>query len=83
MKKIPLMVVLATAVLAIQSHGGETTNPMGFNTVTCLANSDTIVGVPLRAQGSIATKLAAAPAVNGAQATLTLAHNTLPSLGTH
>jgi hypothetical protein len=26
---------------------------------------------------------AAAPAVNGAQATLTLAFNTLPSLGTH
>ena len=54
-----------------------TTEPIGFNKITCLANSDTIVGVPLRVQGSIRSALGAAPSVNGDSATITLAASAL------
>ena len=59
-----------------------TTEPVGYNKVTCLANSDTIVGVPLRVQGSITTKLVAAPVVdpeNSDLVTLTLHNSELPA----
>jgi hypothetical protein len=48
------------------------TEPIGFNKVTCLTNSDTIVGVPLRQQGSLRSLLTAVPTVNGDSAMLTL-----------
>jgi hypothetical protein len=79
---------LAASILLVLPHAltaqSVTTEPVGFNKVTCLANSDTIVGVPLRVQGSITTKLTAAPVVNGAiSANLTLHNNALPVLTKH
>ena len=78
--KIVLAFVLALLPLAAQV---VTTEPVGFNKVTCLANSDTIVGVPLRVQGSITTKLAAVPTLNGELATLSLASSALPAFSKH
>ena len=75
-----LLLLLATLPLAGQ---GVSTEPVGFNKVTCLANSDTIVGVPLRIQGSLNTKLSAAPSATTGNSTLTLAHNSLPTLTKH
>jgi uncharacterized protein (TIGR02597 family) len=54
------------------------TDPVGFNKVTCLGNSDTIVGVPLRMNGSENSKLSASPVVSGSTATLTLLASNLP-----
>jgi uncharacterized protein (TIGR02597 family) len=53
------------------------TEPVGFNKVTCLSNSDTIVGVPLRKEGSFSLALTATPSVNGDSATLTFAPGSL------
>ncbi|NJM37856.1 MAG: TIGR02597 family protein [Akkermansiaceae bacterium] len=55
------------------------TEPVGFNKVTCLGNSDTIVGVPLRMQGSVKSRLSANPTVNGNTATLNLVSSSLPT----
>jgi len=62
-----------------------TTDPIGLNKVTCLNNSDTIVGVPLRTFGSIRTTLAAPPVVDGDSVTLTLSTGSLEpgALGNH
>lgn len=60
-----------------------TTEAVGFNKVICLANSDTIVGVPLRVQGSISTRLGSAPVANGDTVNLTLVHDALPALTRH
>lgn len=63
------------------------TEPLGFNKITCLANSDTIVGVPFRAQGSIGAILSADPVVAGdgesATLTLSLANLETDALNTH
>lgn len=69
MKLVLITVLAAVAQLSAQS---VTSEPFGFNKVTCLANSDTIVGVPLRKEGSQSSKLASAPLINGDAATLTL-----------
>ena len=51
-------------------------DPLGFNTIVCLPNSDTIVGVPFRPNGSQQGTLAAAPTgTDGDTATLTLSGN--------
>lgn len=75
-----LLLLFASLPLAAQ---GVSTEPVGFNKVTCLANSDTIVGVPLRVQGSRQSVLAAAPSVSGDFATLTLQAGSLPALTKH
>jgi uncharacterized protein (TIGR02597 family) len=59
-------------MLTVLSGEDVTTEPTGFNKVTCLANSDTIVSVPLRVKGGIRRALTAAPAISGDSATLTL-----------
>lgn len=41
--------------------------PLGFNKITCLVNSDTIVGVPFRREGSIQTRTTGAPLDVGGQ----------------
>lgn len=64
------LLLLATALPAVAES--VTSEPIGFNKVTCLSNSDTIVGVPFRVQGSLTTKAAAVPVVNAGSATLTL-----------
>jgi len=49
-------------------------DPLGFNTVTCLPSCDTIVGVPFRPNGSQQGTLASAPTgTDGDSATLSLA----------
>ena len=51
------------------------TDPLGFNKVTCLTDSDTIVAVPFRPEGSVNTQLSGDPTVNGDYATLPLGGN--------
>ncbi|MCF7674167.1 MAG: TIGR02597 family protein [Akkermansiaceae bacterium] len=46
------------------------TEPIGFNKVTCLSNSDTVVGVPLRKEGSQSTALSGNPIGTGDSITL-------------
>lgn len=75
------MTLASTVLLAAATQlmaQSVTSEPIGFNKVTCLNNSDTIVGVPFRSQGSRNSKLAAAPVVNGDVATLTLTATNLP-----
>lgn len=74
MKILPLLVIAVAMPVAAQS---VVSDPIGFNKVTCLTNSDTIVGVPFRLQGSLNAKLASAPVTNGDTATLTLTATTL------
>jgi len=74
MKILPLLVLAAVVPVAAQS---VVSDPIGFNKVTCLSNSDTVVGVPFRLQGSLNAKLASAPVTNGDSATLTLTATTL------
>lgn len=68
---------LATSILflaAVSLSAQEiTTDPLGFNKVTCLNNSDTIVGVPFRKEGSQQTKLSGAPTGIGDAFTLPVA----------
>lgn len=73
MRLITLILLLSGQLLA------QTTvsNPSGYNNVQCLASSDTIVGVPMRVQGSRTTTLTAAPSIAGGSATLTLATGSL------
>lgn len=71
--KNPTLTLLAhLMILPVLSGADVTTEPIGFNKVVCLPNSDTIVGVPLRTQGSKRTALSAPPAVVGDSVTLTL-----------
>ena len=57
-----LLIFLAAATSFVAQE--VFTAPMGFNKVTCLANSDTIVGVPFRVQGSQTAALATGPSVD-------------------
>lgn len=74
MRKILPYFLIGASCLTAQ---GVFTEPKGFNTVTCLNNSDTIVGVPFRAPGSQYAPLASAPVIAGGLATLTLTATTL------
>lgn len=80
MKRSTAIVYLALFLLPQGSVSGETavSPTLGFNKVVCLPNSDTIVGVPFRQQGSRMGALASAPDISGDSATLTLSGN--PSL---
>lgn len=80
MTRIPCLLLAASLPVAAQS---VTSDPIGFNKVTCLANSDTIVGVPLRKEGSLQAKLTADPVINGDFATLTLSATNLGTLNNH
>ena len=62
--------VLSFILMVPASADSVLTEPIGFNKITCPPNSDTIVGLPLRAQGSRTTSLTATPVVNGDLATL-------------
>lgn len=66
--------ILILALLApLIGSAQEVTEPYGFNTITCPANSDTIVGVPFRPTGSRKGTLNALPTVDGEAATLSIA----------
>jgi uncharacterized protein (TIGR02597 family) len=68
---VAVLIACATQPLAAQS---VVSDPLGFNTIVCLENSDTIVGVPFRPNGSQQGSLASAPTgTNGVSATLALA----------
>lgn len=67
MRFLPVLILATALPLGAQSVVSE---PIGFNKVTCLANSDTIVGVPLRKEGSRTTKLSGAPTGTGDAITL-------------
>jgi uncharacterized protein (TIGR02597 family) len=67
MTRLAALLLIAALPAVAQS---VTSDPIGFNKVSCLSNSDTIVGVPLRKEGSQSTKLAADPVVAGDSATL-------------
>ncbi len=73
MRLITLLALFSGELLAQTS----VSNPSGYNNVTCLTGSDTIVGVPMRVQGSRTTTLTAAPSVVGSTAILTLATSSL------
>jgi uncharacterized protein (TIGR02597 family) len=81
----PLLILIAAACCSVPFAQAQsvTTESVGFNKITCLANSDTIVGVPLRKQGSISTKLTATPSATTGNVTLTLANTELPTLAKH
>ena len=79
MRKPLLLLLSATGMVAAES---VFTNPLGWNNVTCLNDSDTIVGVPLRIQGSQTTfSLASAPTIDAGSATLTLSSGNLTPSG--
>ena len=67
MRFLPVLILATALPSGAQSVVSE---PIGFNKVTCLANSDTIVGVPLRKEGSRTTKLSGAPTGTGDAITL-------------
>lgn len=75
--KSPTLTLIALCLAPLWLQAQVTTEPIGFNKITCLANSDTIVSVPLRQQGSLHMTLTANPVVVGASATLTLAPGSL------
>lgn len=91
LKKSPKLLILVAASLlngvAVSSAESVVTEPIGFNKITCLTNSDTIVGVPFRSLGSINTALSSAPvtAQDGESATLSLSVSNLgvSSLSSH
>lgn len=72
MKKPTVIWLLACLAPLCLKAEDVTTEPIGFNKVTCLPNSDTIVGVPLRTQGSKRAALSAPPSVAGDSATISL-----------
>lgn len=53
------ILVASSGLLSAQSE--MVCDPVGFNKIPCLTNSDTIVGVPLRAKGSQKATLSALP----------------------
>ena len=79
MKLIKLLLsgALAASGLICAQSSTYSTAPIGFNKVVCLTNSDTIVGVPFRQQGSLHSKLQVNPNIDGDSATLTLQTDSL------
>ena len=82
---LPYSLILAAAASGMAS-GAETayTTPVGYVTQTCLANSDTIVGVPLRLPTVAAAALSSNPSVGATNAVLTVTGATFGAFsGTH
>lgn len=57
-----LLAVAASGILSAQTITTHTA-PIGFNKVVCLPNSDTIVGVPFRMEGSVTTLTTDVPGI--------------------
>ncbi|QQL44350.1 TIGR02597 family protein [Sulfuriroseicoccus oceanibius] len=80
MKAYFLSTALVAAGIAtlIPDASAATTDPVGYNTVECLPNSDTIVGVPLRQSGSVVGTVDSigTPAADAVTITLTSAPST-------
>lgn len=72
MKKLPIT-LLAALAMATATHAQTTvsSDPVGFNSVTCLPNSDTICSVPFNSEVAFQGTLASAPSLNSGTATLT------------
>lgn len=73
MEKPNFMVLVLCLLPMVANAQTATSEAVGLNKITCLPNSDTIVGVPFRALGSLRAALAAPPSVAGDSATLTFA----------
>ena len=73
-----LGVALIPVSVSVAQGQSASTNPVGYNRITCLKNSDTIVGVPFRVQGSIRRAITAVPAIASGGLTATLTISTLP-----
>ena len=67
---IPYTLLAAAAACGL-AFGQAYTTPVGYVTIDCPANSDTIVGLPLRIPAVSAAALSANPEVAGSTATLT------------
>lgn len=72
MKTLFATLALGSAFALVAQAQTATTTPVGYVTITCPANSDTIVGVPLKQPTVAAGALASAPSVNAGSATLTI-----------
>lgn len=80
--RLSCLVLLLAAALPANAQS-VVSEPIGFNKVTCLAGSDTIVGVPFRKEGSRTATLTADPETDGDAATLTLSISTTGPLPVH
>lgn len=71
--KLHIHTLALSAILAVAAHAQTAiTTPVGYVTITCPANSDTIVGVPLKQPTVAAGALSGAPTVNADSATLSI-----------
>lgn len=71
MKK-PLFAILSALALTQAVHAQSAgTDPVGFTSITCLPNSDTICSVPLNSEVAFQGTLLNAPSINGSAVTLT------------
>jgi uncharacterized protein (TIGR02597 family) len=66
------LIALAASCGFASAQATAYTTPVGYVSQPCLANSDTIVSVPLRISAAAAGALSVAPVVSGTSATLTL-----------
>lgn len=67
MKCVLLVVLIILGAHSLQRSYAEVivAPPFGVNKITCLANSDTIVGIPFRKQGSLTTSIGTPTLVEG------------------
>lgn len=72
MKTLFTTFVMGAAVALVAHAQTATTTPVGYVTIACPANSDTIVGVPLKQPTVAAGALSANPSVASGSATLTI-----------
>lgn len=80
MKTLFTTLVLGSAFALVAQAQSVATTPVGHVIIPCLANSDTIVGVPLKQPTVAGGALSANPSVAGGSATLTLNGTNLGSL---
>ncbi len=80
--KAPTLKIFTLAVLGAACAlpaSAAVSDTVGYNTIPCLANSDTIVGVPLRQSGSIKGALNGTPTFDVPSDTATLTLSAAPS----
>jgi uncharacterized protein (TIGR02597 family) len=65
--------ILAAAACGLATGQTVYTTPVGYVSQTCLANSDTVVGIPVRIAVAGAGALSAVPTVSGSSAVLAIA----------
>ncbi len=78
---IPFTALAVLAASGISRAETALSNPSGYTTIVCPANSDTVVGLPLRTSADFAAALSSVPAVSGGNATLTVGDGLSGSFG--